>query len=817
MKTALISLLICTFAFTNLLAQKAPLGRSESNPLFEQYLQKSKSKTLDVEYMNGIELGAIPPPSTLYYGKKQSAGSPKSFDSYYDLRDHGLVTPVKPQSNNGCWAYASIGSVESRWLKLGLGTWDLSENNLKYCHGFVPDRSYWGNHWMSTAYFSRRSGPLAEADDPYPGGTSIPGDCPTGKTPLAYIDAAYYLPNDMDVIKQSVLDYGAIYTMMYISSSFLNTSDYTYFYNGSPRVNHAVDIVGWDDNKSTAGGTGAWICKNSYGPNWGLNGYFYISYNDSSVLDYNAVWTTRLEMDENTNILGYDELGHYYSITYGTETGAALLKYTASEKMRIEKLGTYAVAANESIQMSIYQNYEGGNLSGLLATLPLVNCEWPGYYTQDLTNPIAIDAESEFYIKVVYNTPGYTYPIPYECFISGYSDPVIENGVCWISGDGTDGSWYAVGASNPSWQIDLCAKVYTSTMPAPYILQQSENTVVCMNDSTALNISVLGNNYSLQWQKNRSDISGATDSILTFPQANLSDTGIYRCLAFTDFDTVYSREVILDVLAAPEVELNFYAAICEEAEPILLKGGMPEGGNYSGAGVSNNFFDPSISGSGNQLIVYEYSNNKGCSDTAQAYLEVLSTPTSFVCGNNLSDPRDGKSYSTIEIDGQCWMKENLNYGTQINGGANQANNGIPEKYCYNNQSDTCTKYGALYQWDEIMAWQNNEGCTGICPCGWHIPSKQEWESLFLSIADGSATAGEHLIIDGYTGFDLFMGGAAFGRNNFIRKGTYTELWTSSAADAIKAYSMHFGLRKPSANERKSGHQSAFYLRCLKNN
>ncbi len=816
MKHAVI-LLIASFIIGFSFAQEAPHGRSETDSQFERYQKQIKSGDLESEYMNGIELGAVPPPSTLYFGKPKAPGSRESFDPYYDLRDHGLVTPVKPQSNNGCWAYATIGSVESRWLKLGLGTWDLSENNLKYCHGFVPERSFWGNHWMSTAYFARDAGPLAEADDPYPGGTTVPGDCPTGKTPQACIDQAFYLPNDMDVIKQAVLDYGAVYTMMYISSSYLNTRDYTYFYNGTPRVNHAVDIVGWDDNKVTAGGTGAWICKNSYGPSWGLSGYFYISYNDSSVLDYNAIWPERLDYDQNSNIYGYDITGHYYSTGYGTESGYALLKYTAPVKMRIDKLGTYAVATGENIQISIYQDFEDGVLSGHLADLPLINCAWPGYYARELSAPILIEEDQDYYLKIEYNTPGYTYPIPYECYIAGYSDPQIETGKCWISGDGSDGSWYSVGADNGAgWEIDLCAKVYATDMPAPYFSQQPSNTRVCLADSASLLVEVNGGSYQMQWQKNGVDISGANDSILNFSAASLADEALYRCLAYTDYDTAYSWEVQLDVLALPDVDLQFYTPVCQEAEAIRLRGGMPGNGTYSGAAVSNNIFDPATAGTGQHLITYTYTDASGCSDTAQAYLQVQQQNPAFSCGDSLSDTRDGKKYATLELGGKCWMKQNLNFGNRISGGQNQQDNGNPEKYCYDNQSDSCSKYGALYQWDELMAYQTTESCTGICPCGWHVPSKAEWVALFDAVAGATSKAAPHLLESGYTDFGLLLSGAAYGRNAFLGQADFAELWTSSQSDAIKAYSLHFSPLKASVNERKAGHQSSFYLRCIKN-
>ena len=60
-------------------------------------------------------------------------------------------------------------------------------------------------------------------------------------------------------------------------------------------------------------------------------------------------------------------------------------------------------------------------------------------------------------------------------------------------------------------------------------------------------------------------------------------------------------------------------------------------------------------------------------------------------------------------------------------------NGILEKYCYNNEPDSCSKYGGLYQWQETMQYIYQQGTQGICPPGWHIPTDEEWKVLEGSV------------------------------------------------------------------------------------
>jgi uncharacterized protein (TIGR02145 family) len=90
---------------------------------------------------------------------------------------------------------------------------------------------------------------------------------------------------------------------------------------------------------------------------------------------------------------------------------------------------------------------------------------------------------------------------------------------------------------------------------------------------------------------------------------------------------------------------------------------------------------------------------------------------------------EGHLYNTIQIFGQCWLKENLNVGDIIPNDQESENNGVIEKYCHEESEDSCAKYGGLYQWSEMMQYSQIQGSQGICPAGWHIPSDEEWKVL----------------------------------------------------------------------------------------
>lgn len=90
---------------------------------------------------------------------------------------------------------------------------------------------------------------------------------------------------------------------------------------------------------------------------------------------------------------------------------------------------------------------------------------------------------------------------------------------------------------------------------------------------------------------------------------------------------------------------------------------------------------------------------------------------------------EGKVYNTVQILSQCWLSENLNVGSRINGDLEQTNNGAVEKYCLNNVEDSCSIYGGLYQWNEMMNYNQAGDTNTICPPGWHVPTDIEWQIL----------------------------------------------------------------------------------------
>ena len=209
-----------------------------------------------------------------------------------------------------------------------------------------------------------------------------------------------------------------------------------------------------------------------------------------------------------------------------------------------------------------------------------------------------------------------------------------------------------------------------------------------------------------------------------------------------------------------------------------------------------------------------------------------------ICGDPFSDPRDGQTYNTVLIGDLCWMKENLNIGTRIDGINNQLNNGVIEKYCYDNNPVYCENYGGLYQWNEMMEYSTTPGVQGICPAGWHIPADDEWKILEGTV-DSQYPVGDPIWnytgwrgydagknLKSITGWNQNSGTDAFGftalpgglwnyNGYFNDYGDHGNLWSSTSVNYYNKWCRELQSSSNQVGRLSNNKEYGFSVRCVK--
>jgi uncharacterized protein (TIGR02145 family) len=193
----------------------------------------------------------------------------------------------------------------------------------------------------------------------------------------------------------------------------------------------------------------------------------------------------------------------------------------------------------------------------------------------------------------------------------------------------------------------------------------------------------------------------------------------------------------------------------------------------------------------------------------------------------------GKTYQTVQIGTHCWLKENLDVGTRINGLTEQTNNSIIEKYCYNDDTAICTTYGGLYQWAEAVQYQNgatdstspNPAFTGnvqgVCPSGWHIPTNDEFTTLKAAVNnDGNKlkTNGQGSgsgVSTNTRGFSALLSGYRSDDGAFSNLGSDGYFWSFSEYDATNTSSMNLNDDDSYVYQGGSPKVLGFSVRCVK--
>ena len=452
--------------------------------------------------------------------------------SYFSLRDNGWDTKVKNQGSLGiCWDYAVIATVETAIKKATGVEVDLSESNLK---NLISKYSIYGNNrnpnngayqWEASSYLACSLGPVLESLDPTGS---------FGFSPL--LDNAYHISNialasrshysflDNNKIKEAVIKYGAVR-----ASIKMDTHKGYNYYTKDTDTNHAVAIVGWDDNYAASNfpdgcpGNGAWIVKNSWGASSGKKGYIYVSYYDKSF-----AWDTLSYIIFNDTIK-YDRVYQYdyrnYNWRYTSSSIWYKNTYTSVKNEFITAFSTYFYGKN-NWEVQIYVNDE-------LKHTQKGSSIGSGYFTFNLDKIIPVAKGEKFTIVFKVEKGG----LPY--VKKNLITKSCGAGVSYYSKDGVN--WYDLNNDN---QV-ACLKVFTTICNLPgSLVSVNPITNVTYNSQVIVNFNV-ENRTAVNYYVSKNGQVVCSENNITNNQIKLSnlDVGEYTITIKNQHGTKYMGDV----------------------------------------------------------------------------------------------------------------------------------------------------------------------------------------------------------------------------------------------------------------------------------
>ena len=408
----------------------------------------------------------------------------------------GLVTDAKEQGDaQSCWAFSSLGSMESNLLVQGKGIHDFSEAHLVWFaqNSFSSDigdgitrlNAYEiGGNWMlATAALSKWSGTVNDTDYPfYPYELNKMGRYSESEryntSGGAILNSVEELTS-ISQIKSWIMENGAVEANFYFNYNCLNMSNKTFSYccnDSSLKSNHAILIVGWDDyysksnflSSSTPSYPGAFLCKNSWGDEWGDEGYFWISYFDATLCGFMGY--TCVNSDSYDNNYTYNGLGYGGAYKNTSVNGSQIANvFTSDGYETLSAVSTYTLQKDTYAEVFIYRNlpvnYSKPNQGTLVYSSEKSLLPNAGYHTIKIDTPVELNPGEIFAVVIRFSNDSNLLYVVGEYNSGSVTVYTSKSRQSYIDTSGTNSNW--TDSLNYGWNNN-CIQAFTVCKHQPY-------------------------------------------------------------------------------------------------------------------------------------------------------------------------------------------------------------------------------------------------------------------------------------------------------------------------------------------------------------
>lgn len=455
--TSILSLALVISGITPISATAAQVNNTSGLSLFTRELVSQNNGLNRYQYVDESgETIDFTQDSVSSGTKKRTTSVPAS----YDARKEQAVTGIKDQGITGsCWAFGALKSLESSSIQKGLTTLedtDFSENHMAWYayHGVTDssnpiygdenniDRSYniydqGGSPIDSIFVLANWWGAAKEEDAPFAADSESDVAQMTSnmesadeslrtKSTVHFTNANYYDEADLATKKQAIIDNGSMSVALYFSTEdvYEKNGEYSVYQTryDSDYANHCVTIVGWDDNFSSfrttpSQGKGAWLIANSYGSDWGNDGYYWVSYYDTSLCEfitYEADAADNYDTNYQYDGAGYESgfIGDKEDIIFSN-----VFTNTSDSPQKISAAAFYTLTDAQKYEVAIYRNLKSKNPTNgdyVADCTTTGTMAYQGYHTIPLNDSIIVAPGESFSVVTTFFYDKSTIYVPVE-------------------------------------------------------------------------------------------------------------------------------------------------------------------------------------------------------------------------------------------------------------------------------------------------------------------------------------------------------------------------------------------------------------------